>query len=627
LLGADEVRLFGCILPLNHKPDIFVWLIALMVVAGGYLLYAINMDAVEEVKNRLSIEDVISEYVQLKRAGRNWRGLSPFSNEKTPSFMVSPEKQIWHDFSSGKGGNVFSFIMEVEGVDFKGALEILARKAGIDLEQFRPNNKGRGPDKKRLLELLELSTKFYQVQFSQNKKTLEYVLQKRNYSKDTALEWRLGYSPNNGTALVDYAKSKGFTEAELKQAGLSAQRYKGVGDMFRGRLMVPLQDAQGHVIGFTARLLDDDPQAPKYINTPQTVLYDKSRHIYGLHLAKQTIRKEGFAVLVEGNLDVIASHQAGVRQVVATAGTALTEPHLKTLSRFTGDIRLSFDADKAGIAATERAIPIASRVKVSLSIIDIPSGKDPDELIRENPAIWEQAINKHKYALDWLIERNKQLLDLQSAQGKREFSDILLPVVRALSDDVERDHYLNEIAKTLDVSREALEQKYQKTTSINQPDRKKRVKVQPGQIDKVSLENQKAQNHFLSLMLMRKTLREFLELVTPGMLYEADARKLLEFLKKNPDFDGKKEAGALQDLADYVKILGVIYEELYQGLELNELHYESARLQARLVEHFIKTEKTKLVEQLADADTAETRALLEEARKYDQLLKQVKGAS
>jgi DNA primase len=627
LLDADEVRLFGCILPLNHKPDNFLCLIALMVVAGGYLLYAINMDAVEEVKNRLSIEDVISEYVQLKRAGRNWRGLSPFSNEKTPSFMVSPEKQIWHDFSSGKGGNVFSFIMEVEGVDFKGALEILARKAGIDLEQFRPNNKGRGPDKKRLLELLELSTKFYQVQFSQNKKTLEYVLQKRNYSKDTALEWRLGYSPNNGTALVDYAKSKGFTEAELKQAGLSAQRYKGVGDMFRGRLMVPLQDAQGHVIGFTARLLDDDPQAPKYINTPQTVLYDKSRHIYGLHLAKQTIRKEGFAVLVEGNLDVIASHQAGVRQVVATAGTALTEPHLKTLSRFTGDIRLSFDADKAGIAATERAIPIASRVKVSLSIIDIPSGKDPDELIRENPAIWEQAINKHKYALDWLIERNKQLLDLQSAQGKREFSDILLPVVRALSDDVERDHYLNEIAKTLDVSREALEQKYQKTTSINQPDRKKRVKVQPGQIDKVSLENQKAQNHFLSLMLMRKTLREFLELVTPGMLYEADARKLLEFLKKNPDFDGKKEAGALQDLADYVKILGVIYEELYQGLELNELHYESARLQARLVEHFIKTEKTKLVEQLADADTAETRALLEEARKYDQLLKQVKGAS
>ena len=315
------------------------------------------MDAVEEVKNRLSIEDVIAEYVQLKRAGRNWRGLSPFSNEKTPSFMVSPEKQIWHDFSSGKGGNMFSFIMEVEGLEFKGALELLARKAGIDIEQYRSAPRQGGPNKERLYMLLELSTKFYQVQFSKNKMALEYVLQQRKFTKETALEWRLGYSPNNGTALVDYAKSKGFTEDELKQAGLSAKSYRGgIQDMFRGRLMIPLQDAQGKLIGFTARQLDEDPNAPKYINTPQTVLYDKSRHIYGLHLAKESIRKSKVAVLVEGNLDVISSHQAGVRQVVATAGTALTEPHLKALSRFTGDIRLSFDADKAGLAATEPAV-------------------------------------------------------------------------------------------------------------------------------------------------------------------------------------------------------------------------------------------------------------------------------
>ena len=346
------------------------------------------MDAVEEVKARLSIEDVISEYVQLKRAGRNWKGLSPFSNEKTPSFMVSPEKQIWHDFSSGKGGNMFSFIMEVEGLDFKGALELLARKAGIDIEQFRTKGRQGGPDKERLHQLLELASKFYQVQFSKNKTALTYVFTKRGYSKETALEWRIGYSPNNGSALLDFAKSKGYTEEELKQAGLSARNYRGgTQDMFRGRLMIPLQDPQGRVIGFTARLLEDNPEAPKYINTPQTVLYDKSRHVYGLHLAKESIRKSQYAILVEGNLDVIASHQAGIRQVVATAGTALTEPHLKALSRFTGDIRLAFDADKAGVAATERAIPIASRVKVSLSMIDIPSGKDPDELIKQDPTL------------------------------------------------------------------------------------------------------------------------------------------------------------------------------------------------------------------------------------------------
>lgn len=585
------------------------------------------MDAVEEVKSRLSIEDVISEYVQLKRAGRNWRGLSPFSNEKTPSFMVSPEKQIWHDFSSGKGGNMFSFIMEVEGLEFKGALELLARKAGIDIEQYRTQGQQKGPNKERIYELLELSTKFYQVQFSKSKSTLDYVLKQRAFSKDTALEWRLGYSPNNGSALVEFAKSKGFTEEEIKQAGLSAKSYRGgIQDMFRGRLMVPLQDQQGRVIGFTARLLDDDPQAPKYINTPQTVLYDKSRHIYGLHLAKESIRKGGFAVLVEGNLDVIASHQAGVRQVVATAGTALTEPHLKGLSRFTGDIRLSFDADKAGLAATERAIPIASRVKVSLSMISLPAGQDPDDLIKQDPKLWEAAITKHQYALDWLMDRYQKLLDVKSALGKREFSDVLLPVVRALSDDVERDHYMNKIATTIDVGREALEQKFNKTSSAGQPARQRRVKFTPAQLDKRAVENQKTQDNFLSLMLMRLTLREFLDLITPEMLYTDDGRALLEFLKTHPDFDGK-QTKEVQKLSDYVKIQSLLYEELYQGLELNELHYEAARLQARLIENFVKTQKAKLADAMETSDNDQTRELLGQAKHYDELLKQVKGAT
>jgi DNA primase len=585
------------------------------------------MDAVEEVKSRLNIEDVISEYVQLKRAGRNWKGLSPFGNEKTPSFIVSPEKQIWHDFSSGKGGNMFSFVMEVEGLEFKGALELLARKAGIDIEQYRTATRSGGPNKERLYELLELSTKFYQTQFSKHKTALVYILKKRAFTKETALEWRLGYSPNNGSALVDFAKSKGFTEPEIKQAGLSAASYRGgIQDMFRGRLMIPLQDPQGRIIGFTARQLDDDPNAPKYINTPQTVLYDKSRHIYGLHLAKEAIRKTKFVVITEGNLDVIASHQAGVRQVVATAGTALTEPHLKALSRFTGDIRLSFDADKAGVAATERAIPIASRVKVSLSIIDIPSGKDPDDLIKQDPKLWQAAIAKHQYALDWLMARYEKLLDTSSAQGKREFSDVLLPVVRNLTDDVERDHYLNAIAKAIDVSREALDRKFQKTAGSNAPARQRKPKVEPQKLDKLAIENKKVQDNFLSLLLMRPTLREFLELVTGEMLHTTEGKELLGFLKANPGFDGK-DLKPVQNLADYVKIEALLYEELYQGLELNELHYEAARLQARLIEKFVKTRKTELALELESADGAKTQALLGQAKRYDALLNQVKGAA
>lgn len=588
-----------------------------------------TMDAVEEVKSRLSIEDVIAEYVQLKRAGRNWRGISPWTNEKTPSLMVSPEKQIWHDFSSGKGGNMFSFVMEVEGLDFKSALELLARKAGIDIEQYRTAGPRRGgPDKERLHELLELSAKFYQAHFSKNEFALEYVLKTRKFTKETALEWRIGYSPNNGSALITYAKGKGFTEEEIKQAGLSARNYRGgIQDMFRGRLMIPLQDPQGRLIGFTARMLDEDPNAPKYINTPQTVLYDKSRHIYGLHLAKESIRKTKVAVLVEGNLDVIASHQAGVRQVVATAGTALTEQHLKALSRFTGDIRLAFDADKAGVAATERAIPIASKVKVSLSMIDIPSGKDPDDLIRKDPKLWETAITKHQYALDWLMARYAGVLDISSAQGKREFTDILLPVVRALSDDVERDHYLNAIAEKTGTSREALENKFQKTGTPAPQSRRRNVKIPQDQLDKRAVENKKAQDNFLSLLLMRPTLREFLALISPDMLYSDEARELLEFLNKNPDFDGKKDTSGVQNIADYVKIEALLYEELYQGLELNELHDEAARLQARLVENFVKTKKNELAHELDTADQAATRDLLGQSKKYDELLKQVKGAA
>lgn len=374
------------------------------------------MDAVEEVKSRIAIEDIVSEYVQLKRAGRNFKGLSPFNEEKTPSFVVSPEKQIWHDFSSGKGGDVFGFVMEMEGLDFRGTLELLARKAGVDLEQFQGRSSSNTKLKERLYAVCELAAKFYQVQFSKNKMALDYVLKERAFTKETALNFRIGYAPNNGTALFDFLKKQDFTESEIQKAGLLAKRYNGLGDMFRGRLMIPLQDQQGRVIGFTARQLDTNQNAPKYINTPATLLYDKSRHVYGLHLAKDAIRKQGFAVLTEGNLDVIASHQAGVLNAVATAGTALTESQLKTISRFAGDIRLAYDADKAGMNATERAIPIASKVNVSLSIINLPEGKDPDELIRDSPILWQEAVGNNQYALDWLIERYKNLLDVTTEE-------------------------------------------------------------------------------------------------------------------------------------------------------------------------------------------------------------------
>lgn len=581
----------------------------------------IQMDAKDEVKARLSIEDVIGEYVQLKRAGRNWKGLSPFSAERTPSFVVSPDKQIWHDFSSGKGGDMFSFVMEVEGLDFRQALELLARRAGIDLEQYDKGPRGpSGKSKERLYEALELATHFYQTQFSKNKIALEYALQKRAFSKATALEWRLGYAPNNGTALVDFLQNKGFTADEIKLAGLSSQNYRGLGDMFRGRLMIPLCDPSGRVIGFTARLLTDDPNAPKYINTPSTPLYDKSRHVFGLHLAKESIRKSKFAVLAEGNLDVIQSHQAGVRQVVATAGTALTEQHLKALSRLTGDIRLSFDADKAGVAATERAIPVAAKVGVQLSIITIPSGKDPDELIKQDVKVWQDIITKPQYAIDWLIDRYTSQLDLGTAMGKRELSDVVLRVVRQLPDPVEQDHYVGRLAELLAVNKDALSTKLSGVADETIAVRRRAVQAEPQVVDKAVHDRQRIEEHLMALTLMRPKTRDVLYSLDPDVFANEQTREVFEFLSQHPDYDGTDKQ-AVQKFAEYAKILTLVYETLYQDLDALELALEAKRLQGKLIAQYVRAEKQKLAEQLQSAEPDTADALLTRAASLDELLR------
>lgn len=583
------------------------------------------MDAKEDIRERLSIEDVIGEYVQLKRAGRTWKGLSPFTNERTPSFVVSPDKQIWHDFSSGRGGDIFSFIQEVEGVDFKGALDILARRAGIDLDQYRQAGSGRGPSgqtKERLYEINELAAKFYQLYFDKSTLAREYVFGKRQFSAETAQVWRLGYSPTTGRALVDFLKTRGFTEQELKLAGVTSKSYRGgAQDMFRGRLMIPLCDAQGRVIGFTARLLADNPQAPKYINTPSTLIYDKSRHVFGLHLAKETIRKSKFVVLAEGNLDVIASHQAGVRQVVATAGTALTESHLKALNRLTGDIRLCFDADKAGIAATERAIPVAAKVGVSLQIITIPSGKDPDELIRQDVGLWRESIERPLYVVDWLIDRYTEQLDLTTAVGKRQLSDVVLRVVRQLPDSVEQDHYVGRLAALLQVSKDALQEKLQQTADETGPVRRRITPaITPQAIDKLALERQRTEENLMALTLLLPRLRTYLYSLSPEMFSYTTARVVFEFLAEHPDFDGK-DAEQMQKIAEHGKILSLVYETLYQDVDPLELENEARRLQITLVSQYVRAQKRVLTQKLQTAEADEAHRLLAEARDLDALLR------
>ena len=412
-------------------------------------------DAKEEIKSRLAVEDVVGQYVELKRAGRNLKGRSPWGVDKTPSFMVSPEKGIWHDFSANKGGDIFTFIMEVEGIGFREALEKLAGQAGVDLTKYRGGDLAVAKKKSRAREALGLAAKYYQACLVRSEPVCEYVFYQRNLNRSTVAEFKIGYAPASGKALTTVLKKRGFTEPELDAAGL-LNRFKS--DLFRNRMTVPFIDTSGNVIGFTARVLDKSE--PKYLNTPETLLFNKSKFIFGLYQAKESIRRSGYVVIVEGNMDVISSHQAGVKEAVATSGTAMTEQHLKTLSGLTSDIRLAYDGDAAGVRATERAIMMAGDLGIDLTVIsDYHGAKDPDELIQKDPKLWQDAVNHSIPAVDWLLNKYEENLDLRTSPGKRKYSDIALKLLTYIKDEVERASYEEKVAKKLDVEVDILREK------------------------------------------------------------------------------------------------------------------------------------------------------------------------
>lgn len=556
-------------------------------------------DAKEEVRARLNIEDVIGEYVQLKRAGRNFKGLSPFTSEKTPSFMVSPDKHIWHDFSSGKGGDVFSFIMEVEGLDFRASLELLARKAGVDLSLYESKS---GQDflrkKKRLLEASELAAKYFQHSLLKNQHAIEYVFKKRRLSKEIVQDFRIGYAPASGNGLVQFLTKKGFSKYELSDAGLT-NRFGG--DLFRGRMTVPLMDSSGQVVGFTGRIIIDDDKAPKYLNTPQTLLYDKSRHVFGLSQAKEAIRKAGYVVIVEGNLDVIASHQVDVRQVVATAGTALTGQHMRALVRLAQDIRLGFDGDKAGLAATERAIPIAAETGAELSIISLPEGfKDPDDLIQSDIESWARVVGESQPAVDWVIGQYASRLDIKTAAGKRQFSSAVLAVVERLSDPVEREHYMGVVAKMVGGSIEAIKAKAAQATVRERPSLKQ-VKASP---QEASRDATLYQDDLLSASLIEPSAGSLFSSIDP-MVFAGDRRQAVAgYLSKAPSLPLEDTPENLKQYDDYVKILLLRAEERYAEFDASARVNEIAALLRRLEIEHKTTQRNKLQSQLADAESS-----------------------
>lgn len=437
------------------------------------------MSVVDEVKQSLDIVDVIGSYVDLKKAGRSYKGLCPFHTEKTPSFIVFPESQSWHCFGAcSTGGDVFSFIMRQENMDFGEALRTLAERAGIELRPLDTFEREQRDETERLRAANAEAAQFYHrllLESPRGREALAY-LERRGVTRETIGAFQLGYAPDEWHLLDAHLKKQGMAQEDLLAAGLLSESERGaVYDRFRGRLMFPIRDIRGHVIGFGGRVLDDG--VPKYLNTPQTPLFDKGSLLYGIDLTSAGIRDSGTAIIVEGYMDVIVPYQCGVTNVVACMGTALSEAHIKVLKRMTNRLVFALDPDAAGIAAVQKGVDVArqafdhtvqpvvtatglvryeEKLDAEIRVMVLPEGLDPDELVLRDRARWDQLEAEALPVADYFFQLVENEVDLSTAKGKRTAADRLVPVIAAMDSPVERTHYLQRLARRLHVDERTL---------------------------------------------------------------------------------------------------------------------------------------------------------------------------
>jgi DNA primase len=438
------------------------------------------MSQIDEIKARIDIVDLVGETVKLRRSGKNYSGLCPFHNEKTPSFIVSPDRQTWHCFGQcGEGGDIFKFIMKKEGWDFKEALRSLADRAGVKLEAFTAAKQEERDAHERLRTLLEEALTFYRQQLLSppGKPALEYLRQKRSLSEATLETFGLGCAPVGWDGLLTHFKSKGVPESDLQEAGLVSKRESGgFVDRFRNRITIPIRDEQGRLTGFGARILD--PQDfPKFLNSPETPLFSKSRLLYGLDRARKAIRAADQAVIVEGYLDVIALHQAGFENVVSPMGTALTEDQLRLLKRFSRRIVLALDPDAAGRKAVLSGLEAArqaldrrtesgfdahgllrheARLQADLRVAVMPDGLDPDEIVQRSADEWRRLVQEARPIVVHVMESLGEGRDLEDAKVKAEVAAQVLPLIEDLPNPIERDTYRQRLARYLKVDERSL---------------------------------------------------------------------------------------------------------------------------------------------------------------------------
>ncbi|MCX8061763.1 MAG: DNA primase [Anaerolineales bacterium] len=526
------------------------------------------MSAIEEIKARLDIVDLVSESVTLRRTGKNYIGFCPFhSNTRTPAFVVFPESGTWRCFGQcNEGGDIFAFLMKKEGIDFSQALQILAQKAGVTLKPLTPQDVAEREEHENLRTLLEDAVTFFRHQLlntEAGRQALEYLRQ-RGLRDETLEAFGIGYAPNRWDALLQHFAAKGVEPQELLQAGLLSESQDGrLHDRFRHRVMIPIRDEQGRMAGFGARILDPN-DVPKFLNSPQTLLFDKGRLLYGLDRARRSIREKDQVVLVEGYLDVLALHQAGFTNVVSPMGTALTEQQLFLLKRFTKRLVLALDADAAGEKATLRGLEVArqamdhdqelvfdsrgllrfeARLQADIRVATLPAGVDPDEVVQNDPKRWEQLVAQAQPIVVHVMETLAAQRDVNDPKQKNEIASHVLPLIKEIPNAVERDTYLQRLARLLRVDERALLSSLSATRKPPRRSVKSQTKPQPAPQAVAPLGQNllSLEQHILGLLLRfpdllfrldRSLQEEGLERLLPSDFSSVEHQTLLRLLQE-----------------------------------------------------------------------------------------------
>ncbi|MBI2611650.1 DNA primase [Candidatus Gottesmanbacteria bacterium] len=424
------------------------------------------MNDLELIKSKVDIVDFIGEYITLKKGGRNFKALCPFHSEKTPSFYVSPERQTWHCFGAcSQGGDIFDFLVKWDHIDFRESIKILAQKAGVKLSAYSPSPEEK--EKDRLYEINHLASEFFHFLLTKHQigKYARNYLEKRGIKDKIVNTFTLGYAPNTWDALLKYLRKKNYKDGEIVEAGLAIRGDRGsLYDRFRGRLIFTLKDHLGKTIGFSGRKIgkDEDKDLPagrseaKYINSPETPIYIKGNVFYGLDQTKESIKKEKYAIVVEGEFDFLSSFQAGITNVVAIKGSALTEGQAKLIKRFTDTILLALDSDFAGNEAAKKGIEVAENESLTIKVIKLEYGKDPDECIQKSPSLWKRSINNAVNIYDFILDKAFQTYDPNDSVSKKKIGDEVVPFIAKIENPIVYSHYQRLLAKKLDISEEAV---------------------------------------------------------------------------------------------------------------------------------------------------------------------------